>query len=261
MRPTERQLARGSCDDVEALRPDPGWGVDKLEGQPPVARSHISSFRCVTDVVTQRSPASMGQIYLVKDRVEIERRRQALPGVTIEVWPDLYAGDLFWLGDDEQRREAYTAVTRDRPPGGVFWIGESSKAALDGAGPPLAWELAVEESLVPVYFGSRLVDADSLPHADSIRARALSARSIAVAWSTYDRLGQRVEYRPASPLDEKFYLRRPRGRTLHLFHAFPTKADAIAAMADRSPGDPGAAAWAESLSVQDFSTLINIAAG
>jgi len=32
-------------------------------------------------------------------------------------------------------------------------------------------------------------------------------------------------------------------------------------MADRSPGDPGAAAWAESLPVQDFSTLINMAAG
>jgi len=203
----------------------------------------------------------MGRIYLVTDRAEIERRRQALPGVIIEVWPDLYAGDLFWLGDAEQRRETYTAVARERPPGGVYWIGETSKAALDGTGRPLSWELAVDESLVPVYYGPWLADADSLPHADSIRARALSARSIAVAWSTYDRLGQRIEYRPASPLDEKFYLRRPRGRTLHLFHGFPTKADAIAAMADRSPGDPGAAAWAESLSVQDFSTLINIAAG
>jgi hypothetical protein len=203
----------------------------------------------------------MGRIYLVTDRVEIERRRQALPGVTVEVWPDLYAGDLFWLGDEEQRREAYTAVTRDRPPVGVYWIGETSKAALDGAGQRLAWDLAIDESLVPVYFGSRLADADSLPHADSIRARALSAHSIAVAWSTYDRLGQRVEYRPASPLDEKFYLRRPRGKTLHLFHGFRTKADAIAAMADRAADDPAACAWAESLPVPDFTALMNRAAG
>ena len=203
----------------------------------------------------------MGRIYLVADRAEIERRRQALPGVTIEVWPDLYAGDLFWLGDAEQRRQAYTAAARERPPGGVYWIGETSKAALDGAGQPLAWELAIDESLVPVYYGPWLADADSLPHEDSIRARALSARSIAVAWSTYDRRGQRIEYRPASPLDEKFYLRRPRGKTLHLFHAFRTRADAIAAMADRWPDDSEACAWAESLPALDFPALMNRAAG
>lgn len=43
----------------------------------------------------------MGRIYLVGDRAEIDRRRQARRGVLIEVWPDLHAGDLFWLGDDE----------------------------------------------------------------------------------------------------------------------------------------------------------------
>ena len=198
----------------------------------------------------------MGRIYLVTDRAEIERRRQALPGVPIEVWPDLCAGDLFWLGDEERRREAYLASERERSPRGVYWIGETSKGALDGVGGPLAWELAIDESDVPVYYGPWLADADSLPPADSLRARALSARSIAVAWSTYDRVGQRVEYRPASPLDEKFYLRRPRGRTLHLFHGFRTKAAAIAAMADRSVDDSEAVAWAESIAVQDFSALM-----
>jgi hypothetical protein len=203
----------------------------------------------------------MGRIYLVKDRAEIERRRQASPGVTIDVWPDLYAGDLFWLGDEGRRREAYTAVTRDRPLVGVYWIGETSKAALDAAGGPLAWEFAVDESLVPVYYGPWLADADSLPSEESLRARALSARSIAVAWSTYDCVGQRIAYRPASPLDEKFYLRRPRGRTLHLFHSFRTKADAMAAMADRSGDDREACAWAESLPVADFSALMNRTGG
>src|SRR5688500_1747828 len=109
----------------------------------------------------------MGRIYLVADRAEIERRRQGLPGVTIELWPDLYADDLFWLGDEERRREAYTSAARERPAGGLYWIGETSKAELDGAGQPIAWELAVDESLVPVYYGPWLADADSLPHADS----------------------------------------------------------------------------------------------
>ena len=125
---------------------------------------------------------------------------------------------------------------------------------------PLAWVLAVAESVVPVYYGPWLADADSLPFEDSLRARALSARSIALAWSTYDRFGQRVEYRPASPLDPTFYLRRPRGRALHLFRGFRTKAEAIGAMADRMADDPEASAWAESLPVQDFAALMNQAA-
>lgn len=202
----------------------------------------------------------MGRIYLVVDRAEIERRRQALPGVLIEVWPDLHAGDLFWLGDAERRRAAYTAAERERAPGGLYWIGETTKAGLDGAGDPLDWKLAVDEALVPVYYGPWLEDTDSLPHEDSVRARALSAHAIAVAWSTYDRFGRRVEYQPASPLDPKFYLRRPKGRTLHLFHAIRTKAEAIAAMADRAEHDSKARAWAESLSVGDFAALMERAA-
>jgi hypothetical protein len=111
--------------------------------------------------------------------------------------------------------------------------------------------------VVPVYYGPRLADADSLPFEDSLRARALSSRSIALVWSTYDGFGQRVEHRPASPLDATFYLRRPRGRALHLFHGFRTKAEAIAAMADRLTDDPEACAWAESLPVSNFADLMN----
>ena len=202
----------------------------------------------------------MGRIYLVADRAEIERRREALPGVLIEVWPDLHAGDLFWLGDDDRRREAYTAAQREPPPEGLYWIGETSKAALVAAGGPLDWLLAVDESLVPVYYGPRLADADSLPSEDSLRARALSGRSIAIAWSTFDRFGRRVEHRPASPLDPTFYLRRPKGRTLHLFQGFRTKAEAVAEMAERKEDDPEACAWAESLPVQDFPALMKRAA-
>jgi hypothetical protein len=195
-------------------------------------------------------------IYLVSNRAEIERRRKARPDALIEIWPDLHAGDLFWLGDDERRRAAYMAAERERPTGGLYWIGETSKAALDEAGGPLAWEIAIDESMIPVYYGPWLRDADSLPPEDSLRARALSARSIAVAWTTYDRAGQRIDHRPPSPLDPRFYLRRPKGRTLHLFHGFRTKMEAVAAMADRTPHDPDACAWAQSIPARDFTDLM-----
>ena len=199
----------------------------------------------------------MGHVYLCTDFAEIDRRRRALPGALIEVWPDLHSGDLFWLGDEERRRQAYTADVRDVRPGGAYWIGETSKAALDVAGGgPLAWALAIDELLVPVYYGPWLADADSLPQEESLRARALSAHAIAIAWSTYDRAGRRIEHRPASPLDATFHLRRPKGRALHLFHAFRTQAEAMAAMGDRMADDPEAGAWAESLPVPDFPALM-----
>ena len=198
----------------------------------------------------------MGRIYLVSDRAEIERRRRALPGVLIEVWPDLHAGDLFWMGDDEARRAAYTSEGAGPPAGGLFWIGETSKAALDGAGAPLAWDLAVDESAVPIYYGPAVRDAESLPREDSVRARVISAHAIAVAWATYDLSGARAEHRPQSPLDSLFYLRRPGGKTAHLFHAFATRPEAVMAMAERAAADATAIAWAESLGAQDFSDLL-----
>ena len=87
-------------------------------------------------------------------------------------------------------------------------------------------------------------DADSLPQEDSLQARALSARAIAVAWWTYDGAGRRIDHRPDSPLDAMFYLRRPKGKALHLFHGFRTRDDAVKAMADRTGHDPQAREWA-----------------
>ena len=199
----------------------------------------------------------MGRIYLVTDRAEIERRRLARPGVLIEIWPDLHAGDLFWLGDAERRKAAYTAAQREEPPGGLYWIGETSKAALEEAGGPLPWQLAIDESIVPVYYGPWLKDTESLPLEDSLRARALSNRAIAVAWCTFDRTGQRVDHRPVSPLDARFFLRRPKGKTLHLFHGFRSKTEALAAMAEHAADDPEAGAWADLLTVQDFGGLMS----
>jgi hypothetical protein len=198
----------------------------------------------------------MGWIYQVSDRAEIDRRRQALPGVLIEVWPDLHAGDLFWLGDDETRRAAYASEQRARPRAGLHWIGETSKAALEGTGEPLAWDLALDEAAVPIYYGPQLADADSLPREDSVRARALSVHAIAVVWATYDRFGVRVEHPPPSPLDPSFYLRRPGGKTVHLFHTLRTKTEAMTVMAERTSYDSDAIDWAEALPAEDFADLL-----
>ena len=198
----------------------------------------------------------MGRIYLVSDRAELDRRRRELPGVLIEVWPDLHAGDLFWLGDDETRRVAYASDRRERTPGGLFWIGEASKAVLDGVGGPLAWDLAIDAAAVPIYYGRQLTDTESLPREDSVRARVLSVHAIAAVWATFDGFGARVEHHPPSPLDPSFYLRRPGGKTVHLFRALRTKAEAMTVMAERASHDPEATGWAETLPALDFPDLL-----
>ena len=198
----------------------------------------------------------MGRVYLVSDRGEIARRRRELKGILIETWPDLYLGDLFWLGDDEARRAAYVAEDRERSSEALYWIGEASKSALDRVGGPLALELAVDETLVPIYYGPRLTDTASLPAEDSVRARVLSAHAIAAIWSTYDASGVRVEYQPTSPLDPSFYLRRPGGKIVHLFRALTSRAEALAAMVARPPRDPEAVGWATKLPTEDFADLV-----
>ena len=198
----------------------------------------------------------MGRVYLVSDDGEIARRRRQLPGVLIEAWPDLFLGDLFWLGDDEARRAAYGAEHRESPPGALYWIGEASKTALDRIGEPLAWDLAVDGASVPIHYGPRLTDTESLPAEDSVRARVLSAHAIAALWTTYDASGVRVEHRPASPLDPSFHLRRPGGKTVHLFRALTTRAEAVAATAASVSHDPEAVDWAAKLPAEDFADLV-----
>jgi hypothetical protein len=198
----------------------------------------------------------MGRVYLVSDHGEIARRRRALPGLLIEAWPDLYLGDLFWLGDDEARRAAYAVEHREPAPGALYWIGAASKAALDGVGGPLAWDLAVEETSVPIYYGPRLTDTESLPAEDSVRARVLSAHAIAAIWTTYDASGVRVEHQPTSPLDPTFHLRRPGGKTVHLFRTLTTRAEAVTVMAAGPGHAPEASDWAKKLPAEDFADLV-----
>ena len=144
----------------------------------------------------------MVRLFLVTDRSEIDRRRRLLgPSEVVEVWEALHAPDVTWLGDPELRRIAYQRADAIPTPG-LFWVGESAKAALDRTDVPLPHLLAVPEASVPVYYGPWLRDTESLPGEESLRARVLSARGIAVAWATYDQTGARLEYQPANPLDQ-----------------------------------------------------------
>lgn len=175
----------------------------------------------------------MGHIYLIADGPEIGRRRPLVPpGGLIEAWPDLYvAGD--------------------------FWLGGEAKALLDAAGPPLKPKLAVDGAFVPIYYGPRLCDIESLPLEESLQARVLSARGVAVAWITVNQFGERTVYEPQSPEDPIFFLRRPRGATAHVWRLFRTKPEAIAYMREYFGKDPEALEWAQSLPANNYEDLIS----
>jgi hypothetical protein len=199
----------------------------------------------------------VSRLYLLADKAEIDRRRARVgPGVLVEVWQDLHTPDITWLGDEATRRMAY-AAKRTGPPAGLFWVGEESRRALDAAGdepiPPL---LAVDDAGVPVYYGPRLADVESLPSEESLRARVLSAHGIAVAWITYDQTGARTEYEPASPTDPIFLLRRAGSRVAHRWRLFRTKREALVYLAEHYGKDPEARQWAEALPAADFEDLL-----
>ncbi|MBI2205624.1 MAG: hypothetical protein HYU41_17395 [Candidatus Rokubacteria bacterium] len=174
----------------------------------------------------------MARLYLVSDGAELARRRAKLgAGQFAEAWPDLFA--------------------RDR-----FWIGEESKAVLDGGGPPLPAELSLDGARVPVYYGPRLADLDSLPREESVQTRVLSAHGVAAAWITLGRTGQRTTHTASSPEDPVFFLRRPRGAVSHVWRLFRTRAEARAFMAEEFDDDAGAATWVQTLHAEDFDELL-----
>ncbi len=198
----------------------------------------------------------MPRLFLVADRSEIEhRRRQLGPTEVVEVWEALHTPDVTWLGDPELRRIAYQRGGAT-PTAGLFWVGESTKAALDRVGAPLPHLLAIPEASIPVYYGPWLRDTESLPGEESLKARVLSARGIAVAWVTYDHGGARLEYQPADPLDPVFYLRRARTRALHAWRLFRTRGEAVRYAAETLKRDEGAGRWAESIPSDDFDDLV-----
>ena len=175
----------------------------------------------------------MGRLYFMADGDEMVRRRARVPkGSVVEAWAD-------------------------RRGGGAFWVGDDSRRLLDEAGDtPMAIRLAVPDAAVPVFYGPRLSDVESLPREESLRARVLSMHGIAAAWITLDRFGERVTYEPASPVDPIFHLRRPGGGVGHVWRRFETKSEAIDFMREAYGPESEAFEWAEGLPVDDFDTLL-----
>lgn len=175
---------------------------------------------------------ALGRLYLVADGGEITRRRPLVAtGRLVEAWPDLHTK-------------------------GEFWLGEDAKALLDATGEPLPAKLELDPGAVPVYYGPRLCDVESLPAEESLQTRALSARGIAVAWITLDRFGERSQYEPASLVDPVFYLRRPGGRAAHVWRLFQSRAEARVYMAEYFGNDLEAQQWAEGLAAGTWGEMI-----
>ncbi len=174
----------------------------------------------------------MAKIYLTGEGGEIVRRRRLVPaGQMLEAWQDLYvAGD--------------------------FWLGESSKALLDSVDGPLPVKLVLDGGTVPIYYGPRLQNVESLPLEESLQTRVLSAHGIAVAWITIDQFGERTVYEPSGPADPIFFLRRPSGTAAHLWRLFRTRREAHAYMAEYYGKDSEGRDWSEGLPVETFNELL-----
>ena len=174
----------------------------------------------------------MAQLYLVPDAGEIARRRKLVPpGHLVEAWPDLYAA-------------------------GEFWMGQTSKDLLDAVGPALPVARSLDGALVPIYYGPRLQDVESLPLEESLQTRVLSAHGIAVAWITVDQFGVRTVYEPAGPTDPIFFLRRPAGTAAHIWRLFRNRREARVYLAEYYGRDSEGGEWAETLRVETFEELL-----
>lgn len=174
----------------------------------------------------------MGRLFLISDGPEIVRRRKLIPsGRLVEAWQDLYVAGDFWMGDE-------------------------SKASLDATGTSIKPKLSLDSACVPIYYGPRLSDIASLPSEESLQARVLSARGVAVAWITVDRFGARTVYEPQSPADPIFFLRRPRAGAAHIWRLFRTRPEAIAYMREYYGTDVEALGWAQTLPVENYEELL-----
>lgn len=171
-------------------------------------------------------------LYLVEGKDEVLRRRALVPaGQVVEAWADHQVA-------------------------GAFWLGEESKRLLDATGAPLPAALTLPDESVPIFYGPRLCDIESLPRAESVRTRALSSRGMAVAWITLDRFGERTTYQPASMDDPVFYLRRVGGGASHVWRVFHTRAEAVTYLGEAYGADSEGVAWAKALPVEAFEELV-----
>ena len=175
----------------------------------------------------------MARLYFMADGNEMVRRRALVPrGSVVEAWAD-------------------------RAARGAFWVGEESRRLLDEVGQtPMAVTVSVPDEAVPIFYGPRLCDVESLPREESLRARVLSMHGIAVAWITLDRFGERVTYEPKAPDDPVFHLRRPGGGAGHVWRRFDTRREAADFMREAYGAESEGAEWAEALQTDDYARLL-----
>jgi len=174
----------------------------------------------------------VARVHLITDAAAVAGRRKLVPpGRLVEAWPDLYVA-------------------------GQAWVGDETRALLDGAGDAIPVALSIEDTAVPIYYGPRLQDTESLPLEASLRARVLSAHGIAAAWITVDQFGERTVYEPTGPADPIFFLRRPGGSAAHIWRLFRTRAEARLYMGEYYGRDSEGRDWAETLSVETFEDLL-----
>jgi hypothetical protein len=176
----------------------------------------------------------VSRVYFLRDGDEMVRRRSRVPrGSVVEAWADLTVG------------------------GGTFWVGEESKTLLDAAGEqPMPPHLAIPADAVPIFYGPRLCDLESLPREESLRARVLSAHGVAAAWITLGHRGERTAHEPAGPGDPVFHLRRPGGGAGHMWRLFRSKREAIDWMTEAHGADSEGVEWARALPADDFDGLV-----
>jgi hypothetical protein len=174
----------------------------------------------------------MAPLYRVAGAGEIARRRKLVAqGHVVEAWPDHHVA-------------------------GEFWMGKRTKDLLDGVGPALPVTLSLDDAFVPIYYGPRLQDVESLPLQESLQTRVLAAHGIAVAWITVDQFGVRTVYEPAGPTDPIFFLRRPGGRVAHLWRLFRNKREAGVYLTEYYGRDSEGREWAATLPAETIEELL-----
>jgi len=158
--------------------------------------------------------------------------RAKAPGRVIELWPDVFAAELYWLAPE-------------------------TRALLDACGAEVRYLYKVEEAAVPLYGLERYPGSPAdLPAPDSVRTRTLAGHGIGVEFVQALREGDTPAAEPTAPTDAVFFLRRPGGEMNFLWRLFRSRADAMHQAAQRRGTDPGFAAWVEQLRVEDFSGLL-----
>lgn len=167
----------------------------------------------------------------LQDFKGVRRRIQdRWPGRYVEIWPDVFEGQLFWAG-------------------------EGAKVLLEELEVPHAVRFVVGEGRVPIFYGCRCPDeAGVLPEPASVRARTLAGRGVGVA--LVEEGGGRPSIEPAGPEDAYFFLSRPRAGKYFIWRLFRSKDDAREFLRKHGRMDAEVEGWIATGQVERFADLV-----